>query len=63
MGNETLDAPDSQGFINDPKGQVDQQFGDRQTANTGGGDYAGDTVDKRQNTFNFYLFGPDPTTS
>jgi hypothetical protein len=47
MGEEGLDARESQGLIKGDNPRVKQQFGDRQTANTDGGDYAGRNIDKR----------------
>lgn len=48
MGDENLDARKSQGLIAGEQAQVEQQFGDRQTAQIeGGGDYAGRNIDKR----------------
>lgn len=60
MGDEQMDARASQGFIQDPQSTVEQQFGDRQTASTDGGDYAGQNIDKRHNTFIINLLGKDP---
>jgi hypothetical protein len=60
MGDEGLDARESQGLIAGDQPQVEQQFGDRQTASTDGGDYAGQNIDKRQNTFIINLLGKDP---
>ena len=38
---DTIDARGSQGFINKPAGTVTQDFGNKTTIDTGGGDYAG----------------------
>jgi len=61
MDDDKIDARKSQGPIVGPQGPVNQQYGDRQSASTGGGDYAGQNVDKR--TFVNILFGADPIGS
>lgn len=63
MGEEGLDARESQGLIKGDQSQVEQQFGDRQTASTDGGDYAGQNLDKSSNTFIFQLFGGNTPSS
>ncbi|MEA5451788.1 hypothetical protein VB780_24640 [Leptolyngbya sp. CCNP1308] len=54
MGEEKLDARESQGLIYGQSSPVNQQYGDRQTTDTGGGDYSGGDIDKRT-TYNFFL--------
>ncbi|MGF1523889.1 MAG: hypothetical protein ACFBSF_16345 [Leptolyngbyaceae cyanobacterium] len=63
MDEAKIDGRESQGLINNPQAAVDQQYGDRQTANTDGGDYAGRTIDKRSNTFIINLLGTYPAGS
>jgi Caspase domain len=45
---DQIDARGSQGFINRASGPISQNFGPQTTVNTGGGDYAGGNIDKRQ---------------
>ncbi|MGF1513014.1 MAG: hypothetical protein ACFB5Z_04865, partial [Elainellaceae cyanobacterium] len=63
MSDEKIDSQKSQGLISDAKGSIEQQYGDRQSVETGGGDSAGQNVDKSQNTFIINLLGADPTGS
>lgn len=57
MNGESIDARESQGLIHQPQAEVNQQFGDRQSIETGGGDSAGGDLDKStQIVNNFFLF-------
>ena len=47
MSEDSIDARESQGFVNHPKGNVEQDFGDKFNYDTGGGDAAGRNIDKR----------------
>jgi uncharacterized protein (UPF0147 family) len=57
MSGGTLDARESKGFVSQPQAEVKQDFGDKQTTNTSGGDAAGGDLDKSTQVFNFFLFG------
>jgi uncharacterized protein (UPF0147 family) len=58
MGSGAMDARESQGFVNQPQAEVKQDFGDKQTTNTSGGDAAGGNLDKSTQIFNqFFLLG------
>jgi hypothetical protein len=50
MSDDSIEAQGSQGLVNKPQGTVEQQFGDRTEANTGGGDMAQRDIDKRNIT-------------
>lgn len=50
-GAQSIDARGSQGFINNSSGPTTQVYGTQRNINTGGGDYAGGNIDKRQGTF------------
>ncbi|MEI6427699.1 MAG: hypothetical protein WCO45_04810 [Pseudanabaena sp. ELA607] len=52
MSGDSIEAKESQGFVDKPQGDVEQQFGDRTVANTDGGDYARGDIDKRNITIN-----------
>ncbi|MGK7876682.1 MAG: hypothetical protein AB4426_26335 [Xenococcaceae cyanobacterium] len=47
MSEDSIHAHQSQGFINDSKGNVEQDFGDKTNYDTGGGDVAERDIDKR----------------
>ena len=49
---DVIHAEGAQGFINRPSGSVNQHFGNVNSINTGGGDYAGGNIDKSQKTYN-----------
>ena len=60
MSGDSIEAQESQGLINQPQGTVEQQFGDRTEANTGGGDVAQRDIDKRNITINIITGSSSP---
>ena len=60
MTEAKIDARNAQGLVNRPEGEVNQQFGDRTTTNTDGGDAAGGNIDKSSTTvININMAGSD----
>ena len=60
MSGDSIEAQESQGLVNNPQGTVEQQFGDRTEANTGGGDVAQRDIDKRNITINIITGSSSP---
>ncbi|MEI6332357.1 MAG: hypothetical protein WCP16_24205, partial [Pseudanabaena sp. ELA645] len=60
MNGDRIEAKESQGFIDKPQGDVEQHFGDRTEANTGGGDMAQRDIDKRNITINIITGSSSP---
>ncbi len=60
MSDDKIDAQGSQGLVNKPQGDVEQHFGDRTEANTGGGDFAQRDIDKRNITINIITGSSSP---
>lgn len=58
MTERNIDARASQGFSADAE-ELNQQFGDRTSTSTDGGDAAGRDVHKSQNVSNFFLLGSE----
>ena len=52
MSDDSIEAQESQGLVNNPQGDVEQHFGDRNDINAGGGDVAQRDIDKRNITIN-----------
>ena len=57
MSGDSIEAQESQGLVNNPQGDVEQHFGDRNDINTGGGDVAQRDIDKSTTIVNNVFLG------
>ena len=60
MSDDSIEAQESQGLVNNPQGDVEQHFGDRTDINAGGGDVAQRDIDKRNITINIITGSSTP---